>query len=203
MTRRSAARLRVDRPRRGSPEQTRERLLQTASEIFNRVGYHRTDSNQIAHEAGYATGTFYKHFKDKQELFLAVYERWVATEWEAVEDVLSAGGTPRQIARALVDLSISFHTRWRGLRSSLLVLVHSDAEVRRFYRDQRRKQLDVMARIRKQIGAPNRTREEDAIHLYMTERVFDAIANGEPSPLGLNRDLIIEEVVKRVEALLN
>jgi AcrR family transcriptional regulator len=203
MTRRSAERLRGDRPRRGSPEQTRERLLEAAAEVFNRDGYHGTDSNQIAHEAGYATGTFYKHFKDKKDLFLAVYERWVNSEWRAVEDALSAGGTPRQIARTLVDLSIDFHTKWRGLRSSLLMLVFTDSDVRRFYRDQRRRQLDVMARLRKEIGAPKRTREEDAVHLYMTERVFDAIANGEPSPLGLNRNLLIEAVVKKVEALLS
>jgi AcrR family transcriptional regulator len=177
--------------------------LETASIVFNRAGFHGTDSNQIAHEAGYATGTFYKHFKDKKEIFLAVYERWVTKEWKAIEDALSTGGTPRQIARTLVDLSITFHTRWRGLRSSLLVLVFTDADVRRFYREQRRRQLDMMAGIRASIGAPHRTREEDAIHLYMAERVFDAIANGEPSPLGLDRTLVVEEVVNRVEALLS
>ena len=75
-------RLKADRPRRGTPEQTRARLVTTAAEIFNRVGYHGTDSNRIAKEAGYATGTFYKHFKDKREAFLAVYESWVTSEWE-------------------------------------------------------------------------------------------------------------------------
>jgi hypothetical protein len=60
-----------------------------------------------------------------------------------------------------------------------------------------------MSRIRKEIGAPSRTRDEDAIHLYMTERVFDAIANSELGPLGLDRNAVIEEMVRRVEALLH
>jgi hypothetical protein len=60
-----------------------------------------------------------------------------------------------------------------------------------------------MSRIRKEIGAPSRTREEDAIHLYMAERVFDAIANSELGPLGLDRNAVIEEMVRRVEALLH
>src|SRR6202453_5320178 len=79
----------ADLPRRGTPEQTRARLVTTAGDIFNRVGYHGTDSNRIAKEAGYATGTFYKHFKDKREAFLAVYERWIAAEWKEVDDELS------------------------------------------------------------------------------------------------------------------
>src|ERR1700730_15697255 len=108
------------RPRRGSPEQTRERLVAAAARLFNRVGYHGTDSNRIAREAGYATGTFYKHFADKREIFLATYETWVASEWKAVGAELSAGGTPEEIARRLVASAIGFHLRWRGLRASLL-----------------------------------------------------------------------------------
>ena len=88
---------------------------------------------------------------------------------------LTTGGRAEEIARRLVDLSVDFHTRWRGLRSSLLELVFTDADVRRFYRT-RRRQLDTMAELRAKIGAPRRRREDDAIHLFTTERTFDAIA---------------------------
>jgi AcrR family transcriptional regulator len=176
--------------------------LEAAAEVFNRVGYHGTDSNQIAHQAGYATGTFYKHFRDKKALFLAVYERWVSSEWQAVNRIVERRRTPSQVARSLVEVSIGFHTRGRGLRASLQVLVSSDRDVRRFYRQQRRKQLDTMAQIRKRIGAPSRTREEDAVHLYMTERVFDAIANNELAALRLDRKAVIGEMIRRVQDLL-
>ena len=74
--------------------------MAAAAEIFGRVGYHGTDSNRIAKEAGYATGTFYKHFKDKREAFLAAYEAWVTSEWNAVDVALfgsarAASGVPR------------------------------------------------------------------------------------------------------------
>src|ERR1700687_38040 len=80
--------LRSTRPRRGSPAQPRERLVAAAASLFNRGGYHGTDSNRIAREAGYSTGVFYKHFQDKREIFLAAYETWVVSEWKAVEDQL-------------------------------------------------------------------------------------------------------------------
>src|SRR5260370_17670464 len=102
-------------PRRGSPAETRERLVAAAARIFNRVGYHGTDSNRIAKEAGYATGTFYKHFKDKREAFLAVYEAWVTSEWSAVDAELSAGRNPQETAQILVNLSIDYHTKYPRL----------------------------------------------------------------------------------------
>jgi AcrR family transcriptional regulator len=173
-----------------------------AARLFNRFGYHGTDSNRIAHEAGYSTGTFYKHFRDKREIFLAAYETWVASEWKAVASELSAGKSPDAVARRLVSLSVQFHTRWRGLRASLLELVFTDPHVRRFYRQQRRRQLDVMATLRSRISAPSRTREEDAIHLFTTERTYDAIAQGELRNLGLSRKAVLRAMVHQVTALL-
>jgi AcrR family transcriptional regulator len=193
----------ADRPRRGTPEQTRARLVATAGEIFNRVGYHGTDSNRIAKEAGYATGTFYKHFQDKRETFLAVYEAWVTSEWSAIDAELSAGGSREETARRLVKLSIDFHTKWRGLRASLLELVFTDEEVRRFYRSQRRRQLEVIAQLRHRLGIPPGRREDDAIHLFTTERTYDAIGQGELQALGLDREIVIEAMVEKVLALLS
>jgi AcrR family transcriptional regulator len=194
--------LRIPRPRRGSPAQTRERLIAAAALLFNRNGYHRTDSNQIARQAGYATGVFYKHFADKREIFLAAYEKWVVSEWNAVDQRLSLGGTPVETAQRLVKLTIDFHTRWKGLRTSLIELVFTDSQVRRFYRRQRNRQLDRMAGIRREIGVRQRRREDDAIHLFTMERTCDGIAQGELRDLGLDRERMIQSLVNKVAALL-
>jgi AcrR family transcriptional regulator len=192
----------VERPLRGSPDQTRERLITAAADQFNRFGYRGTDSNTIAREAGYATGTFYKHFEDKREIFLAAYERWLAAQWEEISDHLSQMQNPAETARLLVDVSIRFHTDWRGLRASLMELVFSDAEARKFFRLQRRRQLDLIAELRTRFALPPRTREQDALHLYMTERVFDAIGQGEVQSLGLDKDAVVDAVVEKTHELL-
>ena len=202
MSRNSGARETADRPRRGSPEQTRERLITAGASQFNRLGYHGTDSNSIAKAAGYATGTFYKHFRDKREIFLAVYERWLAEQWKEIGDELSRMRSADETARRLVELSIRFHTEWRGLRASLMELVFSDSDARKFFRAQRRRQLDLIAELRARFALPARTREQDAIHLYTTERVFDAIGQGEIQSLGLDQHLVVESMVERVQALL-
>jgi AcrR family transcriptional regulator len=190
------------RPKRGSPGETRERLVDGAARLFNRVGYHGTDSNRIAEEAGYATGTFYKHFHDKREVFLAVYERWLAAEWKAVDEELSKGLSSEEVARNIVELSIKFHTEWRGLRASLMELIFSDEAARKYFRKQRRRQLDIMSDLRKRLKLPARSREQDAMHLFMTERVFDAIGQGEIQALDLDRSVIVESMTQRVLKLL-
>jgi AcrR family transcriptional regulator len=193
---------RGSRPRRGAPAETRERLIAAAARLFNRVGYYGTDSNRIAREAGYSPGTFYKHFREKRDIFLAAYEGWIVSEWEAFQAELALGGEPQDLARRLVELQVDFHTRWRGLRASLLELVFADAVVRRFYRDQRRRQLDLMAQLRTSLNTRHQSREEDAIHIYTMERSCDAIAQGELANLGLDKGVMIEVLVQRVASLL-
>lgn len=204
MSRRSAAGLKIERPRprRGTPNQTRERIMKAAAEQFNRLGYHGTDSNSIAKEAGYATGTFYKHFRDKKQVFLAVYQHWVATEWKAIDYELSRKVRTRQTARRIVEISIDFHSEWRGLRASLMELIFSDPDARMLFRNQRRWQLDYMAELRSRLHLPFRTREQDAMHLFMTERIYDAIGQGEVQTLGLDEAVVVAAMVDQVHALL-
>lgn len=172
------------RPVRGTPEATRARLVAAAATVFNRVGYHGTDSNRLARAAGYAPGSFYKHFPDKRAIFLAAYEEWVTAEWAAVDVVVRAGGTPAVMAPKLVAVMLRFHRRWRGFRASMRALVATDPVVRRFYRRQRARQLAMLAARRG--GRNTRPSADDALLLYTLERVSDAVAEGEPRALGLS-----------------
>src|SRR5262249_10881133 len=104
----------ASRPRRGVPHETRARLITAAADLFNREGFYGTDSNQIAKAAGYSTGVFYKHFKDKREIFLAAYEQWSIAEWKQVAAVIASGASGRELAQQLVLMFIEVHTEWRG-----------------------------------------------------------------------------------------
>ena len=191
-----------DRPRRGSPGETRERLISTAAGQFNRQGFHGTDTNSIAKEAGYATGTFYKHFRDKREVFLVVYDRWLAAEWKEVDDELNHMKDRKETSRRIVALTIRFHTEWRGLRASLMELVFSDSEVRKYFTKQRVRQLDHIVAIRSRFALPAQTREEDAIFMCTMERVTDALGQGEIQSLDLDRSAIVESLVKKMHVFL-
>jgi AcrR family transcriptional regulator len=193
-----ARRLPSPRPRRGSPAATRARLVEAAARLFNRDGFHGTDSNRIARAAGYAPGSFYKHFPDKRAIFLEAYEGWVTAEWRAVERVIAAGGSVDATAARIVALLLSFHRRWRGFRASLRALVATDAAARRSHRRQRVRQLRLLREMRIRLGSPPRSAEDDALLLFTLERVCDAAADGEVRDLGLST----AAMVRRLEGLV-
>jgi AcrR family transcriptional regulator len=55
--------------------QTRERLLDAAVDVFNRLGYGGASLEAVADAAGYTKGAVYSNFATKAELFRAVMER--------------------------------------------------------------------------------------------------------------------------------
>jgi len=202
MTTTADAALAEQRPRRGRPEDTRKRLIAAAARCFDREGYFGTDSNRIAQTAGYAAGTFYKHFADKREILLAAYETWETAEWEAIAAELRAGRGRREVAARIVERTVQLHTRWRGLRAAVNALIPVDPEVRRFHRAQRRRQLDLLAELRRRAGVPPHQREDDALLLFTMERVCDAIAQGELRELGIHRAPVLARLRQSVEASL-
>lgn len=183
---------------RGTPEATRERLVAAAARVFNRVGYHGTDTNRLARAAGYAPATFYKHFPDKRAAFLAAYDAWVTSEWTQVDRVVRGASGDR--AARIVALTLAHHRRWRGLRASLRALVATDADVRAAYRAQRRRQLALLAALRGPAAPPRR--ERDALLLFTMERTCDAVADGEVRALGLSVSQLVAALEDEVRAAL-
>jgi AcrR family transcriptional regulator len=81
--------------RRERQEQTRALLLDAASLVFARRGYHDARLEEIAAEAGFSTGAVYSNFAGKQELFLALADREVAeriAELDGLAESIEAGG---------------------------------------------------------------------------------------------------------------
>lgn len=58
-----------------SRQRTRERLLDAAADVFNRLGYHGASLEAVAEAAGYTKGAVYSNFATKGELFLALCQR--------------------------------------------------------------------------------------------------------------------------------
>jgi AcrR family transcriptional regulator len=68
-------------------EETRQELIAAAGHVFAREGFHGASLEQIARHAGYTTGAIYWHFKNKDNLFLAVYEHYTTTRVRELEGI--------------------------------------------------------------------------------------------------------------------
>ncbi len=82
----------------------REHLIEVATELFNRLGYHAAGVDQVIAEAGIAKTTLYRHFKSKEELIVAVLKRVDAQFREDMrESVDKPGRSPKQKLLATFD----------------------------------------------------------------------------------------------------
>jgi len=82
----------------------RDEFLEIASGLFYEQGYHRTGVKQIIDQAGIAKGTFYSHFKSKEELAVA----WLKARhntWNSwmVDFMAEKGGSPSDRILATFD----------------------------------------------------------------------------------------------------
>lgn len=59
--------------------QTMQELMAAAEELFGRKGYANTTVAEITRQAGYAKGSFYRHWESKDRLFLQIVEHKLKT----------------------------------------------------------------------------------------------------------------------------
>ncbi|MCZ7562454.1 MAG: TetR/AcrR family transcriptional regulator [Burkholderiales bacterium] len=67
---------------------TRERILDVANDLVLRQGFTATSLDQILERAGVTKGAFFYHFKSKEDLAYALFERYLAGEAQVLEATL-------------------------------------------------------------------------------------------------------------------
>ncbi|HEY2705544.1 MAG TPA: TetR/AcrR family transcriptional regulator [Candidatus Dormibacteraeota bacterium] len=79
-------------PKTARGASTRERLLRAAATVFAEHGYSGTRIADIVHAAGVSHGNFYRHFQNKDDVFVAVLEPLLDELVEPFVRVLATGG---------------------------------------------------------------------------------------------------------------
>lgn len=79
----------VVEPRAPRSDSRREQLLNEAAWLFRQKGYGATSMRDIASAVGMQAGSLYCHFRNKEDLLLAVYELGVQEITSAVTDAIT------------------------------------------------------------------------------------------------------------------
>lgn len=90
-------------------ERTRSLLLEAAEAVFAEKGFTAASLDDIAHAAGYTKGAIYNHFATKEDLFLAVSDRYWRRYFDNFAEVMSSA---KQVGAAELD---EIANRWREL----------------------------------------------------------------------------------------
>ena len=93
--------------RRRSREQTRQRLLDAALQVFARNGFERATIDEIVREAGFSKGAFYVHFESKEDLFWEMLGQRIEARKEtlrlAIEPSIGIAENQRRLLKAFFD----------------------------------------------------------------------------------------------------
>ena len=147
-------------------EITRARLIQSAEKIFARDGFEAAKLEEIATDAGYTRGAFYANFESKEDLFLALLEKEVATRISLLENEISHVHAPEAKLKAMREF---FLDKARDRRWCLLALEFKLFAVRH-------------PEVRKRLAAMHRRFVEPRVG--MLEQVMSALGRKLPASTG-------------------
>lgn len=88
-----------------SPPSTRDKIMRAALELVAEDGFAAATTAAIARRAGVAEGTLYRHFDNKDALFVAVYSRIKESVYDSVMAETDADGS----------VETRFRQLWRGV----------------------------------------------------------------------------------------
>jgi len=100
---------------------TRERIVDAAHELIALGGYREAQVAAVAQRAGAATGTFYRHFPSKSELFAEVFRRASQREVDATRAAGEAAG-PCAVDRLAAAVETFARRALRGRRLAWALL---------------------------------------------------------------------------------
>ena len=70
----------------------RQRLLDAALRVFSEHGYYAATIGDIVEDSGLSNGALYYNFRNKEDLFLALFDQRIEARIEAIEQVFGRGG---------------------------------------------------------------------------------------------------------------
>jgi AcrR family transcriptional regulator len=172
------------RPRRSDG---RERLLDALERLLARSDFGAITAGAVAAEAGFAHGTFYRHFRDKRDALRAALERSREQRSPLVEmllENLADVDEARAALRAFVSAVLRAPAQHRALLRTWYILSLSDEEAARLRRERKAKALEVLGGFFRALDARGFAQVPDpdtsaAAVLALVEGIFrDAVLEG-------------------------
>src|SRR5438105_4367529 len=161
---------RLKRPSAQSPP--RERILQTARELFYHDGINAVSMDAIAAAAGTNKMTLYRHFASKDELVAAYLTELAAAGealWDAVRD--EHPGDPEAQLRSLLRKASQFADEFRGrgcaLANAAVELTERAHPGRRIVEAHKRKQRERLVALCREAGYLHPERLADEMFLLV------------------------------------
>lgn len=91
-----------------SAENTRNRIVDAARQVFSENGYGDASMRLIAQVADISVGCLYIHFKNKEDLYLTLMHQWMADLDAQTKTAISQSDDPADCIRNYIAVTLDF-----------------------------------------------------------------------------------------------
>lgn len=124
----------------------RERLLKAAIKLFARDGFFKAKVEEVAKNAGVATGTTYLYFKNKDDLLISIFEEEMTPIIEEMKEAMAKLSSPQEKVLAFVSRHFEMVKKSPDLALLLVVELRQSNKFLRGYKGTKFKEyLDLLA----------------------------------------------------------
>lgn len=113
-------------------QEREEMILRAAEELLAEKGYHDTSIDEIGARVGISKATVYLHFKTKEELVFALFERDMRRFPELMESIAASGKGPRA---QLEDLFRAMYKGVQGKKFQVLSAMSTSPALRKIFEE--------------------------------------------------------------------
>lgn len=170
----------------------KERILETASQLFYQQGFNSTGINQIIADAGIAIGSLYKHYPSKNDLLYHYLEKQEEEYFTNLHDYVGNEKNPLDRLFKLIDYRIDIQ-RNAGFSGCHFIKINAeisrqDKRLAEFVVYHKRKQRDYIDGIVTEIGLIQKILMEkdnlvNAIYLMIEGAVVSSSIHGNADDL--------------------
>jgi AcrR family transcriptional regulator len=154
---------------------TRQRLLDAAERVLRTKGLTAASTREIAREAGCADGTLYNHFRDRADLFVAIFLEKLLPDYS---DALSklpyriGEGTVQTQLEELAQIALAFYYQAGPLRAAIF----AEPELLQRYREALKSQAQTRKQERPALVLAAYLRAEQRLGRIATQANPDIVA---------------------------
>lgn len=126
-------------------DRTKNRILETAIELFNDRGTKGVTTNHIAAAMGISPGNLYYHFRNKEEIIRAIFARMHEVGLSDYREINAERGAGSVASMEETFLMIQrFNWRYRFFKRELASLVQNDPELKQQFVASHRQNLAMV-----------------------------------------------------------
>jgi AcrR family transcriptional regulator len=134
-------------PKQERSRATKRSIINAGLKLFSEKGFYKTNSKEIAMEAGVSIGSFYIYFTDKKALFREVlvdYHRKIKNVVETIEiQKFAQTGKTKAFLHYLINTLIEAHNIYPQFHQELTVMAQSDPDIAKIIENTKRESIEI------------------------------------------------------------